>query len=607
MPALNRGRALIFRSSRTRSWRHRLSLWWRDLEWPAVVTMALLAIWLGYVGFSKNAAALAEARTPWDLFYLALQLFVLQSGAVSGPVSWQLEVARLLAPGVAGYAACKALAAILQEQVQLFRMRFLRDHVIICGLGQKGLLLAQGFRSRGEPVVVVDADAGDPLLGACRKAGAIVLSGNASDDEVLRQARVHRARYLFAFYEDDRANAEIAMRVRELVTRQRTTPLTCYIHIFDAKLHALLRAQRGALQAGQACRLEFSNIFDTAARMLLEAHPPFAAPGDTAPPRLLVIGLGRLGESLLVRAAMDHRRRVGATGNPLPVTIVDKEVTDRLADLQLRHPWLAGACELLPVQMDVCSSEFRGGEFLFDAAGHCRATMIYICVDDDLLCLSVALDLRQRLRGCPVTIIARMAEDGGLATLLHGMQAGLNGATRLHAFALPDQVCRPALILDGTCEVMARAIHDAYVRHQQSLGQSVQTNPSMVAWEQLPDVLKESNRLQADDAARKLAAVGCGIEPLTDWDAAEAFTFSAEEVEKLSEMEHERWMEERRAKGWTYAPGRRNLQAKTSPYLVPWCELGDDIKAYDRDAVRLLPAALLGAGLQAYRLIRAIP
>jgi hypothetical protein len=56
---------------------------------------------------------------------------------------------------------------------------------------------------------------------------------------------------------------------------------------------------------------------------------------------------------------------------------------------------------------------------------------------------------------------------------------------------------------------------------------------------------KESNRRYADHISLKLQAVDCYLAPLQDWDALE-FQFTTLEVETLAEMEHERWVQERR-------------------------------------------------------------
>jgi hypothetical protein len=123
----------------------------------------------------------------------------------------------------------------------------------------------------------------------------------------------------------------------------------------------------------------------------------------------------------------------------------------------------------------------------------------------------------------------------------------------------------------------------------------------MVPWDKLQETLKESNRDQAKHIGVKLIAVGCGIVPLTDWDA-ESFQFTPEHVELLAEMEHERWMEERRREGWTCTPGPKDIEKKTSPYMVPWDKLPDNVREWDRVFIRGLPGFLARAGFQIVRL-----
>ena len=52
--------------------------------------------------------------------------------------------------------------------------------------------------------------------------------------------------------------------------------------------------------------------------------------------------------------------------------------------------------------------------------------------------------------------------------------------------------------LGGTHEVLAQGLHDVYVRQQEALGYAAATNPSFVEWDALPQVLRESNRAEAD-------------------------------------------------------------------------------------------------------------
>jgi hypothetical protein len=152
----------------------------------------------------------------------------------------------------------------------------------------------------------------------------------------------------------------------------------------------------------------------------------------------------------------------------------------------------------------------------------------------------------------------------------------------------------------GGLSILKLVRDEEYVQNQKKLGQTTQTNPSVVPWDELLEYLKESNRRQADHIGVKLKAVSCSIAPLTDWDA-ELFKFTSEEIELMAEMEHERWVEERLLEGWTYATEPKDMKKKTSPALVSWNELPDSEKEKDRNTVRQLPTFLAKAGFQVYR------
>ena len=117
----------------------------------------LSGIVLGTIGFSQYASMNNTPATFWDSLFQTLQLISLNSGAVAGPVPLALQLARFMIPILTAAAALNALLGIFRQEVDIFRLRFIRNHVIICGLSRKGTLLAESLRARGAAVVVIEA------------------------------------------------------------------------------------------------------------------------------------------------------------------------------------------------------------------------------------------------------------------------------------------------------------------------------------------------------------------------------------------------------------------------------------------------------------------
>jgi hypothetical protein len=575
-----------------RIWRGRVLRAWEATRWLMIAALFAAALVMGWIGFDLSARALGQPASFLDCLYRSFQLFIIHSGDVPGPIPWQLEVARFLAPAVAAAATLSALAALLGEQLTALRIRFYSNHVVVCGLGRLGSLLARTLRDAGYEVVGIESDSRNGAIAKCREDGAVVLVGDGTDPAVLRNAGAHRARYLFAVAGDDGRNSDIAILARGLVEGRKGSPLTCFVHVMDDKLSDVLR-QVGLARRGGRLRVEYFNIAELGAPALLAEYPAFDDQGNTplGPPHIVVVGLGEMGTRLVLHAARRWRSIAGTRGNKLKITVVDRHADARVAQLHERLPRLASVCELAPRLMDLDSAEFERSDFLFGRRGKSDVTGVYVCVGEDAVGLSAALHLRHRLGNRPVPIVVRTAQEGGLAALLGG-ERGESGATfgDLRVFGLLDLVCRPDVLLAGQNEVLARAIHADYVSKRRLDGETAETNPSMVDWWQLSESLKESNRAQAADIATKLEAIGCDIVPMTDWDL-EPMAFTANEVELLARLEHDRWRKEREAGGWRLA-ATKDENRKESPSLVSFDDLAGDVKEIDREVVRAVPAFL---------------
>ena len=583
-------------------WRSRGSRWWSDYHWPILLGLGLAALLLGLIGFTKNGLATGEERTFLDNMYLTLGLLSMNSGSVPGPVSWELQVARFLVPALAAYTALLALAMVFTQQSQQVRLWFMREHVIICGLGRKGVRLSNQFRERGDKVVIIEAGEGNDWIEASRSSGAIVLNGDASDPEILRKARLTQARYLISVLGDDGKNAEVAVQAEKLSHEREDGALTCIIHIVDPQLWYLLREKELYIAADSHFRLELFNIFDRGASLLLKTYSPWV--GDEGDPacskRLILIGLGKLGQSLVVQAALQWREQRASAEQRLRFTIIDLDAEQKKETLCVRYPHLEEVSELEPLQIDVRSADFQRAEFLYDGSRNCDVVCVYVCMDNDALGLHTGLTLYQKIRDHQIPVIVRMAEDAGLAVLLKDDDKNKSTYKNLHAFPLLDQICTPDLILRGTHEVLARDLHEVYLEGLDSEKVTYEGDPARGSWKNLPEDTKEKNRRQADRIGVILDEHGYRIAPLTDWDAADLVfreEKGANEIESMARMEHELWCQEMTATNWRYGP-KKDEGLKTNPDLVPWEDLPQAEKEKNFRFVRGLPRLLTRAGFQ---------
>ncbi len=567
--------------------RARVGRLWQDAQWWLIGAAALAAAVLGYVGFREYARATGGSTSFWDLSYRTLQLFTLESGSVddTAQVPPSLQVARFLAPLVTAGALVRATLGLFKEQAQAVQIGLMRDHVIVCGIGRKGLALARSLREQGYRVVAVERDAEGDTVATCRSAGVPVLIGDAGDPDVLRKANLRHASYLVALCGESGTNAQVTSVAHQL-SRRRTRPLTCLVHVVEPGLSSLLRA-RFPTSGGPQFRVEFFDLYERAARVLLRRHPPFGA-GVGSPPHLLVVGFGRLGRAVLVQAARAWRASDQPHDGPLAVTVVDLDPAVDGEDLLAEHPEVAAACQVKYVQ------EYR-------QSSGTAVTAAYVCVGDEAQALLAGLTLHRRLAAQGTPVVVRASTDEGLPTLLRTASGGFAG---LHGFAVLDQTCDADLLLGGFTESLAQLLHARYVAAREAQGwvygeaRSVEhhTHPALTTWAELDEDLKDSNRDQAAHTWAKLAAVRCELAELTDWDAAR-FRFDEVETETLAEMEHRRWYDlERR----TAARGR-SWRRRPHVDLVPWDDLPEQEKDIDREFVRALPGLLAELGYQVVR------
>lgn len=94
------------------------------------------------------------------------------------------------------------------------RIEKLSNHVIVCGYGRIGVMLAEELARAGVPLVVLDRN--PARLAEAEALGYLCEPGDATEEEALVNAGIARARVLATVLPDDAANVFITLSARNL-------------------------------------------------------------------------------------------------------------------------------------------------------------------------------------------------------------------------------------------------------------------------------------------------------------------------------------------------------------------------------------------------------
>lgn len=160
--------------------------------------------------------------TLWRSFYLTL-ITITTVGYGDEGMSEASEVfaALLLVSGIG--TATWALSTVVQfTVVRQFdwsrrmrkRVRHMQDHIIICGFGRIGQTLCEELTEAGIPFVIVDKSAEAVADAVARK--FVTLQGDSTDEAMLNEAGLGRARGLVSCVDSDSENVMITLTARDL-------------------------------------------------------------------------------------------------------------------------------------------------------------------------------------------------------------------------------------------------------------------------------------------------------------------------------------------------------------------------------------------------------
>lgn len=188
----------------------------------AALTFLALLILIGSIGFH-----LIEGLTLLDSLYLTVIIvttvgYGMTTHAFSDAGKIFTIIFALMSVGTAAYLLSSTIQLVISSEiVHAFGerrrhrdMNKLQHHFIICGAGRVGRRIINELERAGVPFVVIESD--QVKSNALVERGVHIVEGDATLEEILREAGVQRARGLAACLPDDADNLYTVLTARDL-------------------------------------------------------------------------------------------------------------------------------------------------------------------------------------------------------------------------------------------------------------------------------------------------------------------------------------------------------------------------------------------------------
>jgi hypothetical protein len=540
-----------------------------------------------------------------NALYHSAQLFILHAPHFEKPVPWTLEMARWLAPISTGLVLLDATIRLFYHEQKAFKMKKMNSHSIVCGLGRKGMAVVEKLHKSGSSVVVVEKNPDPEMEDRLLQMGILMVLGDATRIDVLKDAKLDSASALYALCPEDSTNCAIAMEANKISSTNGKTR-KCFIHINDAELRSALQQQHQSVSSDTNQTLRFIDAFGPQAISLLAYGFPLdhdgIAPDDTRSVHLVILGFGRMGRTVAIKAAQLGQF---ANGKPLQISVIDNPINLSESALLFHHPSIGDVTDFLLYQHEILSPQTR--ELIKKWCNEPnRIVNIAICIDNQSVAYSLVFNLLPVFNRENVRVAIRVQDAESFNFLLEGARSKKYHDLRIHPFGIEKGYENLTDPEHDIPEKFAMDIHQAFVklvceqlRGKDNELEKREKSVELKEWNSLREDFRESSRQQAIHMYFKTRAAGCEIVDKSDERPA-IEQFEGQQAKQgifrdLAIMEHNRWVAERKVNNWKYGK-KSDKENRISEYLVDWNQLPEDIKQYDYDAVARIPVLLNSVG-----------
>jgi hypothetical protein len=541
----------------------------------------LIALGFGFWGWSAS-------ENFGDSLYLSITAFLLSDTYEdsTGVWNWQIEVARWTALLAFLLGASKAIQVFFSDALLRAKAQLRKDHLLVVGDSSFAAAIVNTALLKKNRVNWLAANQDQNHQSS--KHLFVQESGWS-----LEQAHLYgltTAKVAAVAFDDDAKSIAVSRQLRLAVPDENK------LQVFLSMNAPWLAMRIDELDDIRGIRVVSKP--QASVRRIHRRHPPFLIAKNSGNKHIhsVIVGFGEWGEAVLLDSLLSCATNYLSKPQ---FTIIDPRAESIGKSLKIRYPELSSCADFTFIGKTLSGAENCLDEASILAIGESSPiTTCYVCMPNESESLSAGLTLQTvSIRAGWVTgpIFVRLSTPGALPCVPAG--SGQLTSAQLIPFGGLAELAEETGILTGDTDGLAKALHLSY----QNAG--LVDRVADVPWTELPEDKRDANRRVAMHFPAKLSSAGVDInEWLKTLDAKpdlnnlpKVASLVADDaaLEALAELEHERWMIDRRINGWSFG-SERDDRRKFHPDLVPYNQLSEQSKSYDREVIKTLSKVLTG-------------
>lgn len=293
------------------------------------------------------------------------------------------------------FSGLQVVVSAVRHDFRTALARRMKNHTIVCGLGETGMQVVHNMRSMGRDVVVIDRTDNTVNVAACDQQGIPIIKGDAATSDILDLAGVRHAHTIVACTGDDGSNMDVALHVKEMVnSRQNPGPheLLVLAEIRNQWLFSRLVNHNQYALGSDEVEFRLFNSNENAARLLLRS---LKLPGPEVESGAFVIfGFGPLGQQVMLHLI---RAAPATIGSKARIMVFDKGAEGLRQQFTQTYPAAAKLADVDFFEVNISTDHHESWTEVEKVVREQALLGAAVCFDDDQVAFYAGMNMRRVL------------------------------------------------------------------------------------------------------------------------------------------------------------------------------------------------------------------